>query len=240
MAPQPEAGGPIPSGPPEEISRGGKRYYLPTTVGQIADRMLEIYGADGLREIWDAIQKERETSEWIYLYHNYALYGDDGSVQPPSLELEHMSVHSGPSELELYSEFYNIPLDLLMSYANVPEDRDEMDWEALNEEILWPLFYDIVPRAWEILLPGLPGKIIQDSSDDDGCPALKYVETPPEGFRTDLETLERLEREMKAPYNRPRSPEMAPTESFERVESEEPEEEAEEEPPPKKKKKKKK
>lgn len=184
-----------PTGPeveaPREIVRDGKRYYLPLSVRQVADRFLELYDPG---EIEDVILKEREKPWFQHELHYLALYGEPESATGdyPRIELEHFSIHEGPSEVELVSEIFNIPMDLLMSY--IGDERDE-GWDDLMEEILRPLYWEIVPEAWRLILPNLPGYILIGASED-GCPAMVYEEVLPEGTKTSEAKLREFETEM--------------------------------------------
>jgi hypothetical protein len=240
--------------PPTEVVHGGKKYYTPITANEVADRMIELYGPEGLRKIMEVIESERQTPYWRHAYHQFALLRGEEMSEPPRIELEHMSVDSGPSEPELMSEFFNLPLDYLLSFFQTGDpsaDDEEEGWERLNEEVLFPLYYEAVPQAWRMLLPGLPGDIVIDRSEDDGCPCLIYQEIPPEDFQTTEEVVEDLELQTQEYYNRPILRRSAEEESEESGGPEEPEEIEEEEegfeepeeappPPPKPKKKKRK
>lgn len=192
---------------PNEVVRQGKKYYVPLTPREVADRMIEIYGEDGIRNIYNAIMGDRKMPEWEYRYYTYAYDRDNGheaDITPPIIILEHMSLHDDSGaylpETEIMSELFNIPLDYLNSFlgSDDPDSDEYMEgyWE-LNQEVFWPLYTEILPKAWALIYPGLPGDIVIDPSEDDGCPEMKYIEVPPEDVHPTEEFVGRLEENLE-------------------------------------------
>jgi hypothetical protein len=172
---------------PKRKGRKKKGTSILPTAQQVADRLVELYGPDGLRKIYQDVMEYRGEPEFLYRYHSWAL--EELEDTAPRFEVEHMRLDSDDSELETIAKWLDVPLDDMEAYI---DEETEEGWEELNEDVLFPLYYEIVPEAWSLVLPkDFPGSITVGHCDD-GCPIWEYSEFPPSDFKTDEETVERL------------------------------------------------
>lgn len=173
--------------PPTEVVRESERYYAPVSPQEVADRMVEVYGEDGLKAIYQSIMEARESEEWIESYDYYAS-GEGG--EPPDHIIESPGEWAGDGdkdkhEIEWISNFFNIPFDYLMSWFigdDLDTDENMERWGDLKEAFLDEFFMVTVPEAWGLIYPGLPGIITVGYNDSMGSAiVMQYIEVPEGG-----------------------------------------------------------